>query len=144
MTTAILPTKTQLVAQTFAPSQLVLDVEVENFLITNKFNFVLALMAALRGGVAQSYTYYITVTSPTAHAVSTVFNSTPTSFVYKDKVAIVAALVNYLTNAAYGYGYTVSAWSNGSWAPITSGNGTLEVDADNTATGNSFILVAWA
>jgi hypothetical protein len=115
---------------------MILDSEAEAFLsVTNNYRFLLALMAAFRSGRPQ-----------TTQFNGTTQVSTVTSFIYRDTTNHIGLLVNYLTNTAYGYNYTVSAWSGAptpAWTPITSGSGT-GIDFNGSATGDSFVLVAWA
>jgi hypothetical protein len=133
MTTPILPTRTQLAQLAFSPSQLILDKEVETFLtVTNNYRFLLALMAAFRSGISQTTTYN-----------SATQTGTNTSVIYRDVTAHIELLVRYLTDPQYGYTYTVSAHNGTAWTAITSGSGT-PILVNGNASGDSFILVAWA
>ena len=117
MTTCILPTKTALAAYKFSPIQLNLDAEVETFLtVTNDYDFLLELMSALRAGESTSFTYI----------------STELHCQY---------LMYYLTQAQFGYEYTVTptydtglTLSNQAPTPISSG----------ANAGKFSIIVAWA
>ena len=142
MTTPILPTKSQLVAYTYSPAQLIADQQVETFLsVTNNYQFVLQLIQAFRGGVSQTYDINMVT-----------YTSTPTSFVYFGTPSDVQTLIIYLTGTLYGYSYTVSTPTyyaqQGStpayltWDPVTSGVGlALTMGANNH---KNCILIAWA
>ena len=139
MTTPFLPTKAQLLAATFSPSQVVLDGIVENFLIqTNAYSFIGQLSTAFRSGQSQTY--------PAATlGLGSSLTTSATSFIYISDATTIGLLINYLTNAIYGYNYTVSTWtagSPGSWTSVTSGSGTAISGGVNDR--KQFILVAWA
>ena len=143
MTTPILPTKAQLAAYTYSPAQLITDAQVEEFLSeTNNYQFVLQLIQAFRGGVAQSYNINnVTVSTST------------TSFIYIGTASDVNYLKTILSEPAYGYSYTVTTAVY--VAPVSTptpipasvtmnGTGTPFVITIGENAGKSCIQVSWA
>ena len=138
MTTPILPTKTRLRDYAFSPAELNADAEVETWLTTvNDYDFVLKLIQAFRDGSTHSYDIDSkTVITPA------------TSFIYISDAATIATLIPYLTEAAYGYNYTVNMFLAVNDAPTPStyitaaGSGYGITSGPNS--GKKCILVSWA
>jgi hypothetical protein len=139
MTTPILPTKSQLAAYTYSPAQLIADAVVEQFLsVTNNYDFILKLIQAFRGGLAQSYNI---------NGVTVI--SSVTSFIYIGA----STDVNYLNTVlgpAYGYTVTTAVYTPGVTSPAVipatvtmDGTGTPFAITLGPNAGKSCILVAW-
>ena len=140
MPTPILPTKTQLKELVFTPKQLIADDEVEQFLtVTNEYDFILGLITAYRSGAKASW----------ADTGVTTGAETYTEFVYFGTLTTVNTLINFLTHADYGYGYTVKIARDTAWeARTTAISVTTESDPYKLLTGPNInkyaLLVSWA
>ena len=138
MTTPILPTKAKLRDYSFSPAELNADAAVETWLTTvNDYDFVLKLIQAFRDGSTHSYDIDSkTVITPA------------TSFIYISDATTISTLITYLTDAAYGYNYTVNMFSavNNYPTPSTyitaTGSGYGILSGPNA--GKKCILVSWA
>ena len=105
MSSPFLPSATQLQSVRTTPQQQALDAQVEYFLTnTNAFDFLRQLSVAFRSGATSTYNLNnYTITTPTS-----------SSFIYVSDNNTINILINYLTNTAYGYSYTVST----TYAPV--------------------------
>ena len=138
MPTPILPTKVQLAGLQFTPKQLVADAEVEQYLtVTNNYDFILKMIAAYRSGLVASWAGTNVTGTPTY-----------TEFVYFCDLATLNALIVFLTNVDYGYGYTVKVAKGTAWETATSPIATTPTDlyaiASGAQIGKYALLVSWA
>ena len=134
MTTPILPTKTVLSTTAFTPAQMNYDKEVEDFLsVTNKYDFLLQLMAAYRASAPSS----VTINSNRVILPAT-------SIAYLSDSATISSLVVYLTEAKYGYGYTVTMPADASATSFIPATGSGFTITSGPNAGKHCILVSWA